>query len=356
MTAGADLAAGSPPGDALARTRRLATAVLGLMAAVFLATHLAGDAAAVRLIRAMAEAGMIGGLADWFAVEALFRHPLGVPIPHTALLPRNQARAARNVGRFFETHFLDPATLADRLRRVEPGRHRRRVARPPGQRRPRRPRAHRPARRPAAARSVAARARPVAGMAAGAGRASAGSDAAIADGLARLVKEGVRSTVAAEVLALVRRAVDDNREVAVDLVQDRSRWWIAGGRRPPDRRPRGRRGAVAARRAARRRLRAPPRLRARLRPHGRHARRRGHAHPRRRRGPAPPGPVRRLRRGGAAAGRRPPRPAARAHRRGSRGAGGADRRPDPRPRGPRPSPTTPPAPRSTPASPRSPPA
>ena len=56
----------------------------------------------------------------------------------------------------------------------------------------------------------------------------AGSDAAIADGLARLVKEGVRSTVAAEVLALVRRAVDDNREVAVDLVQDRSRWWIAG--------------------------------------------------------------------------------------------------------------------------------
>jgi uncharacterized membrane-anchored protein YjiN (DUF445 family) len=102
--------------------RRLATAVLGLMAAVFLATHLAGDATWVRPIRAMAEAGMIGGLADWFAVEALFRRPLGLPIPHTALLPRNQARAARNVGRVLETHFLDPATLASRLRRAEPGR------------------------------------------------------------------------------------------------------------------------------------------------------------------------------------------------------------------------------------------
>jgi hypothetical protein len=63
------------------------------MATVLLAAHLAGDPAAIRLIRAMAEAGMIGGLADWFAVEVLFRHPLGLPIPHTALLPRNQGRA-----------------------------------------------------------------------------------------------------------------------------------------------------------------------------------------------------------------------------------------------------------------------
>ena len=227
MTAGADLADNSPPADTLGRTRRLATGVLGFMAAVFLATHLAGDAAAVRLIRAMAESGMIGGLADWFAVEALFRHPLGVPIPHTALLPRNQARAARNVGRFFETHFLDADTLADRLRSVEPGRHLVAwLARPD---------------------NAALVARELTGLLGGllqhdpspralararawlrAQTREAGADAAIADGLARLVKEGMRSTVAVEVLALVRRAVDDNREAAVDLVQDRSRWWIAG--------------------------------------------------------------------------------------------------------------------------------
>jgi hypothetical protein len=52
-------------------------------------------------------------------------------------------------------------------------------------------------------------------------------DGLIADALARLIKEGVRSTVADEVLGFVRRAVDDNRDVAVRIVQDRSRWWIA---------------------------------------------------------------------------------------------------------------------------------
>jgi uncharacterized membrane-anchored protein YjiN (DUF445 family) len=226
--AGTDLDAGPLPAGALVRTRRLATAVLGLMAAVFLATHLAGDTAAVRLIRAMAEAGLIGGLADWFAVEALFRHPLGLPIPHTALLPRNQARAARNVGRFFGTHFLDPATLAGRLRSVEPGR-----------------RAVEWLARPDNAALVArelttlvggllrhdpsprALARSRAWLRAQARGAGADSDAAIADGLGRLIKEGVRSTVVGEVLGLVYRAVDDNRDVAVALVQDRSRWWIA---------------------------------------------------------------------------------------------------------------------------------
>ena len=60
---------------------------------------------------------MIGGLADWFAVEALFRHPLGVPIPHTALLPRNQARAARTSGASSRRISSTPATLAGRLRR-----------------------------------------------------------------------------------------------------------------------------------------------------------------------------------------------------------------------------------------------
>ncbi|MBV8400500.1 MAG: DUF445 family protein, partial [Acetobacteraceae bacterium] len=72
------------PHRALTRTRRLATAVLGLMAAIFAATHAVPETTIVRLIRSMAEAGMVGGIADWFAVEALFRHPLGLPIPHTA--------------------------------------------------------------------------------------------------------------------------------------------------------------------------------------------------------------------------------------------------------------------------------
>lgn len=104
--------------EALTRTRRMATAVLIALTTVFLGTYLIDEPpTAIMLIRAMAEAGMIGGLADWFAVSALFRHPLGIPIPHTALLPRNQAKAAKSAGRFIETHFLQPAQLEARILR-----------------------------------------------------------------------------------------------------------------------------------------------------------------------------------------------------------------------------------------------
>lgn len=66
-------------------------------------------------LRAMAEAATVGALADWFAVTALFRRPLGLPIPHTALLPRNKARIGARLGQFVAEKFLDPATLARRL-------------------------------------------------------------------------------------------------------------------------------------------------------------------------------------------------------------------------------------------------
>jgi len=209
------------------RARRAATGSLLALVAVFVATLLVGvDAGWLRLVRAMAEAGMVGGLADWFAVEALFRRPLGLPIPHTALLPANQARAARNVGRFFEAHFLEPAALEERLVRMEISRHaadwlarpenalglaRRLVGLAGGLLR------HDPPPR------LLARARAWARAAA----LSAGGDAEIADAIARGVKQGIRSRLVDEALAQIRHAVDENRETAVQLVQDRSRWWIA---------------------------------------------------------------------------------------------------------------------------------
>jgi uncharacterized membrane-anchored protein YjiN (DUF445 family) len=209
------------------RARRLATGSLLALVAVFVATHLAGsDSAWLGLVRAMAEAGMVGGLADWFAVEALFRRPLGLPIPHTALLPANQARAARNVGRFFEAHFLEPAALEARLLRMEPSRHAADwLARPEN--------ALDLARRLVALLGGIARADPPPRLLARirawarAAALSAGADAEVADALARGVKQGIRSRLVDEALALIRRAVDDNRETAVQLVQDRSRWWIA---------------------------------------------------------------------------------------------------------------------------------
>ena len=57
-------------------------------------------------VRAFAEGGMVGALADWFAVTALFRHPLGIPIPHTAIIPNRKDEIGQNLGEFVETEFL----------------------------------------------------------------------------------------------------------------------------------------------------------------------------------------------------------------------------------------------------------
>lgn len=71
-------------------------------------------------LRAFAEAALVGGIADWFAVTALFRRPLGLPIPHTALVPANQARLGRALGDFVQHNFLAPELVAARLRRHSP--------------------------------------------------------------------------------------------------------------------------------------------------------------------------------------------------------------------------------------------
>lgn len=71
-------------------------------------------------LRAVAEAGMIGGLADWFAVTALFRRPLGLPIPHTALVPRNRDRIADGIAAYIDKEFLEPTMLVEQIRRMDP--------------------------------------------------------------------------------------------------------------------------------------------------------------------------------------------------------------------------------------------
>ncbi|MBV9997182.1 MAG: DUF445 domain-containing protein [Caulobacteraceae bacterium] len=106
----------------LRRNRLLATGLLALVAAVFAATWLdPRPGYAVSFARAAAEAGIVGGLADWFAVTALFRRPLGLPIPHTAVLPRSKERMARALASFVENSFLTPEALTPRLRAARPG-------------------------------------------------------------------------------------------------------------------------------------------------------------------------------------------------------------------------------------------
>nr|WP_235534984.1 DUF445 domain-containing protein [Sphingomonas sp. Leaf339] len=109
----------APPAG-LVRMRLVATVLLVVMAAVFLVSRLlVGEYPAWGFVRAFAEAAMVGGLADWFAVTALFRHPLGLPIPHTAIVPRNKDRIGDTLAQFLRTNFLIPRVVARRMRRLD---------------------------------------------------------------------------------------------------------------------------------------------------------------------------------------------------------------------------------------------
>ncbi len=100
----------------LTRMRLLATALLLAMSALYV-TAVLQHGPSWAYVRAFSEAAMVGGLADWFAVTAIFRHPFGLPIPHTAVIPRNKNRIADALGEFVAVNFLAPAVVAARLER-----------------------------------------------------------------------------------------------------------------------------------------------------------------------------------------------------------------------------------------------
>jgi uncharacterized membrane-anchored protein YjiN (DUF445 family) len=100
--------------------RIIATGTLVAMAAIFLAADSFDEGwPALGFVKAFAEAAMVGGLADWFAVTALFRHPLGLPIPHTAIIPRNKDRIGDALASFLRDNFLTPSVVARRMRNVD---------------------------------------------------------------------------------------------------------------------------------------------------------------------------------------------------------------------------------------------
>ncbi len=107
----------APPAPDRARRMRLfATGMLFAMAGLFVvARQFGGTHPAWGYVLAFAEAGMVGGMADWFAVTALFRHPLGIPIPHTAIIPENKDRIADTMAAFLQENFLTPQVVARRL-------------------------------------------------------------------------------------------------------------------------------------------------------------------------------------------------------------------------------------------------
>jgi uncharacterized membrane-anchored protein YjiN (DUF445 family) len=104
----------------LDRMKLRATGLLVLMGALFLAASaLEPRYAWLGYIRATAEASLVGGIADWFAITALFRHPLSIPIPHTAIIPSRKDRIGQSLGNFVQNNFLSPEVLTAKLRAAQ---------------------------------------------------------------------------------------------------------------------------------------------------------------------------------------------------------------------------------------------
>ena len=100
--------------------KAVATGLLVVMAGVFVAARaFETQYPWLSYVKSFAEAVMVGGLADWFAVTALFRHPLGLPIPHTAIIPRNKDRIGEALANFLRENFLIPAVVARRMRNID---------------------------------------------------------------------------------------------------------------------------------------------------------------------------------------------------------------------------------------------
>ena len=104
----------------LRRMRAWATSLLAAMATIFVAAALLeGRWPGLGYVRAFAEASVVGACADWFAVVALFRHPFGIPIPHTAIVPRNKGRIGDAISAFVCNNFLAPSVVASRLATID---------------------------------------------------------------------------------------------------------------------------------------------------------------------------------------------------------------------------------------------
>ncbi|MDT5335374.1 MAG: hypothetical protein QOD90_879, partial [Mycobacterium sp.] len=120
--AGVDSAADAERRRGLRRMKVVALSFLLAATVVFLVAAWAQSVGApgwVGYVRAAAEAGMVGALADWFAVTALFKHPLGIPIPHTAIIKRKKDQLGEGLGDFVRENFMSPAVVSTKLREAQ---------------------------------------------------------------------------------------------------------------------------------------------------------------------------------------------------------------------------------------------
>ena len=177
------------------------------------------------IVRATMEAAMVGGLADWFAVTALFRHPMGIPIPHTAIVPARKDRVGRTLGAFVQRNFLTREVIEGRMRSLQVGRRIVEWLADPNN-------ARTISRHAAAALGSAAQMLRDEDMQAIIDRsvASRVRTMKIAPILGRVLEviteDGRHQEILDEVISLAARAVDDNRSVIRLRVERETPWWV----------------------------------------------------------------------------------------------------------------------------------
>jgi len=212
----------------LAAMKRVATGLLCIAAVVLVVARLLETVWPwMAVVRATAEASVVGGLADWFAVTALFRRPLGLPIPHTAIIPTQKDRIGRILGNFLQNHFLSTQVLAANLKQMKLGE---RVARWLGD--------------PANAQRLAGQIAVGVAQTVQALPETEVRELIRESALSRLqampmapMLGNVLAVVAAderhqalldEALGLVADAIDANRATLREVVRDQSPWWVPG--------------------------------------------------------------------------------------------------------------------------------
>ena len=213
--------------------RRRATALLAAFALLLIITattaHLRPDVAPfwIRLLRAIAEAAMVGGIADWFAVTALFRHPLGIPIPHTAIVAQRKDRIGRSLGNFVGNNFLARDVIARQLAGMRLGeRAVRWLAEPAHQ--------ARVARAIATGVARAAEAIPTEELQSSVHHAlvaqlrKAHIAPLLGDLLALATTDDRHQEMLDRLVTLVNRIVADNKEIIRLRIAEESPWWVPG--------------------------------------------------------------------------------------------------------------------------------
>src|SRR5438034_7678752 len=223
----------SRPDDAERQARldamkRRATALLAVALLVFVAASIYEPQFAwLGYVRATAEASLVGGLADWFAVTALFRHPLGLPIPHTAIVATRKERIGQILGTFVQNHFLSREVIAANLRAVRPAERAARWLTDPEHSR-------RIARQIAGGLAKTLEALPdedvrvlVHEVVSARLRATRVAPA-LGKTLALVLADDRHQALLNEAVRLAAEAVRDNRDVIRDKVRAESPWWVPG--------------------------------------------------------------------------------------------------------------------------------